>query len=183
MPGFRPLRYAPARWRRRRSGSNLPIVEAPPANPGPEGVCRRAGIVPPSTAPGRRSCTRAWSGGAYFRSLRNSVERHNSEVKAGFAEALAVGDRRCLRGRANNALLTAFLLVGHNLRLVRSWVDKAKSDQDGILVQAPLKNRRGNRRPLHAMTDEQAALLDIEPLGNWPPRTCPRNLPLPNPRE
>lgn len=160
---------------------NLPVVEAPPAKPDPEGVCRCAGIVigPAEHRSWQAFVHQSLEWRAYFRSLRNSVERHNSEVKAGFAEALAVADRRCLRGRANNALLTAFLLVGHNLRLVRSWVDKAKSDQDGVLVQAPLKNRRGNRRPLHAMTDEQLALLDIEPLGELAPEDMPEEPPPP----
>jgi len=93
----------------------------------------------------------------YFAALRNGVERDNSQVKSGAGQALAVADRRYLRGRANNGLMAAWMLMGHNVDLLRSWLRKAMQDKDGVLVEAPLKNRRGDRRPEHARAAWAAA--------------------------
>ena len=93
----------------------------------------------------------------YFPALRNGVERDNSQVKSGAGQALAVADRRYLRSRANNGLMAAWMLMGHNVELLRSWLRKAKQDKDGVIVQAPLKNRRGDRRPEHARAAWEAS--------------------------
>ena len=78
--------------------------------------------------------------------------RPRREVKAGYAEARAVADRRCLRGKAKNALLTAWLLGGYNVRRCHSWARRPGPHSDGFIAKAPRKNRRGDRGPVCAMT-------------------------------
>lgn len=85
----------------------------------------------------------------YFAALRNGVERDNGQVKSGFGVGLAYKDRRRLLGRANNGLMAAWMLLGHNVDLLRSWLRKSLKDHEGVIEQAPLKNRRGKRRPEH----------------------------------
>lgn len=67
----------------------------------------------------------------YFPALRNGVERDNSQVKSGAGQALAVADRRYLRSRANNGLMAAWMLMGHNVELLRSWLRKASRTRTG----------------------------------------------------
>ena len=83
----------------------------------------------------------------YYAALRNGVGRDNSQTKSSFGQALGEPGRRCLRGKANNALMAAFMLLRHNVDLLRSWLRKSLKDDEGVIKQATLKNRRGKRRP------------------------------------
>ncbi len=85
-----------------------------------------------------------------YAAVRNAMERNHSQSKAGYGEALAVCDRRGLKGKANAGLMSALLLAAHNRRLIHSWLRNAQRDEAGDIIGPPVKNQRRDRMPWHS---------------------------------
>lgn len=85
----------------------------------------------------------AWSD--LYATLRNAIEGLNGYAKDGAHEALGDPSRRRVRGTAAQSFFVAFILLGVNLRRIRSWRAEARPDPAGNLV-APAHRRRRRRR-------------------------------------
>lgn len=146
------------------------VRKPPPKNPDPDiekhNVCTaKAVVIDPADYPLEWQAyghhTEDWR--IYFAALRNGVERDNGQTKSGSGVGLAYKDRRRLLGRANHGLMAAWMLLGHNVDLLRSWLRKSIKDEHGVIELAPLKNRRGKRRPKHTKPKVAAPPAGVDP--------------------
>jgi hypothetical protein len=124
----------------------LPLVANPPGQPLPDGtrqplptVCQQVTVTEPvaailgNTIGKHRHQTPEWRK-SYER--RNVVEGNFGVLKAMSTQAMTHG-RTQVRGRAKNTLLLTCMVIGANLRLIRSWRDRlSKLDPAAVRTAA-----------------------------------------------
>lgn len=79
---------------------------------------------------------------AMYGSPRNTIEGFNGTVKDGNGMALEIPSRRRVRGIAAQWLLVLFMLLGENVRRIRSWKQRAEAADGGEVRKASRARRR-----------------------------------------
>jgi hypothetical protein len=164
--GEDPKVICPLRPASRTPLDGRPLVTRPPEDP-PK-VCRQGSVTISPDVGVRHRQDLPFGGEAWcdlYGTLRNAIEGLNGYAKDGGHEALGDPSRRRVRGIAAQSVFVAFVLLGVNLRRIRSWRAEARLDPAGNLV-APAHARRRRRRTSladHAPATGQAKETEAAP--------------------
>ena len=86
---------------------------------------------------------------AVYHTLRNTIEGINGIAKDGAHSALGDPSRRRIRGVAAQTIFTALLLLGDNLRMIRSFLAHAVPDETGTKRRPRRRRRKTNSIQKH----------------------------------
>lgn len=129
-------------------------VFCPPVDP--PALCRQCSVTIPPDVGARQRQGLAFADEEWlevYPTLRNSIEGLNGFAKDTAHEGIGDPRRRRVRGIAAQSVLVAFMLLGANLRRIRSWREAARVDGEGNL-SAPAHPRRARRRRM-SLTDHR----------------------------
>ena len=124
----------------------LTTIRTPPEHP--DRICTQTSVSFPPTA-GAKYRQDAHYGSPNWHSqyavARNTIEGLNGYVKVG-PEQLASPERRRIRGRTAQHVLTALLVAAANIRKIRTWLDNAETVDNEPHTPGHVKKRAAARK-------------------------------------